>query len=411
MENICRSPLNISALGVALLISLTTNLAQAGEILRVEYPLETPRLRDPVLGGTRDKVYVSVWIPDGVKTLRGAMCNPFSKGDSVSAHWQAVCRHWKFAYVQTDFDAVKKDEFSLLTKGLGDLAKKSAHPELGHVPLCFTGMSRGGGMSMQLTELMPERTLACVPVCLEVGPNSEATRRIPVLTIFGEKDGKQMSKLLTRLPLERKQDARYGIAVQWGKGHEFSRANNISFVFLDDVIARRLPSESDPTRPFKLADIPLEAGWLGDPSSWGKDVRRPTIAPWKDFKGDRTQACWLPTERVAAVWQAFVAGTNDIIIEQPAGLGGKQKFVVQSAAKPISVKVTLEARVKAAKVVLWDADKRLAERSEAPWTFEVTLSPGVHSLYATVDEAGQTRSSRPNTIVVSGGSSPGKDSR
>lgn len=390
---------------IVLLLGLLASTAHAGEdakgiVARVEYSLKTPRPRDPVLGGARDKVVVSVWIPDGVKTVRGAICNPFSKGDSVSAHWQAVCRHWKFAYVQVDFDAVKKDEFTLLAKGLTELAKKTGHPELEHMPLCFTGMSRGGGMSMQLAELMPERTLASVPVCLEVGPSSDATRRIPVLTVFGEKDGSQMSKLLTRLPVERKQDARYGIVVQWGKGHEFARANNMSFVFLDDVLARRLPKEVDPNRPTKLAEISLEAGWLGDVSTWGKDGRRPTIAPWKDFKGERDQTCWFPTQRTAAVWQAFVAGTNDVILEQPAGLGDKQKFSVLPAGKPLAAKVHVAAKLKPAKVELWDAHERLAQRTEAPWTFEVSLRPGVHSLFAIVEEAGQTKSSRPNTVVV-----------
>jgi hypothetical protein len=386
------------------LLGLLAGTVHAGEadgiVARVEYSLKTPRPRDPVLGGARDKVFVSVWIPPGVKTVRGAMCNPFSKGDSVSAHWQAACRHWKFAYVQVDFDAVKKDEFTLLARGLTELAKKTGHPELEHMPLCFTGMSRGGGMSMQLTELMPERTLASVPVCLEVGPSSDATRRIPVLTVFGEKDGSQMSKLLTRLPIERKQGARYGIAVQWGKGHEFARANNISFVFLDDVLTRRLPKEIDAARPTKLAEIPLEAGWLGDPSSWGKDGRRPTIAPWKEFKGDREQACWFPTQRTAAVWQAFVAGTNDVVLEQPSGLGDKQKFSVHPAGKPLAVTVSVAAKLKPAKVELWDAHERVGQRTEAPWTFEVSLRPGIHSLFATVEESGQTRTSKPNTVVV-----------
>lgn len=81
---------------------------------RVEYTLKTVRTRDPDLGGPRDKVSVSVWIPDGLKTLRGGICNPFSKGDDVGKHWQAACRHWQFAYVQVDFDAVKKEEFILL---------------------------------------------------------------------------------------------------------------------------------------------------------------------------------------------------------------------------------------------------------------------------------------------------------
>lgn len=370
-------------------------------LARVEYSLKTPRPRDPVLGGTRDKVYVSVWIPEDVRTVRGAVCNPFSKGDSVSAHWQAACRYWKFAYVQTDLDAVKKEEFTLLKTGLVELARKTGHPELEHMPLCFTGMSRGGGMSMQLAELMPERTLASVPVCLEVGPSSDATRHIPVLTIFGEKDGMQMSKLRARLPSERKLDAHYAIAVQWGKGHEFARANNISFVFLDDVITQRLPRDLDAGKPIKLLDIPLETGWLGDPTTWGKDGRQPTITAWKDFKGDRSQACWFPTERTAAVWQAFVAGTNDVVLEQPSGLGDKQKFTLLPAGKPFTAQVTVAAKLKPAQVVLWDAHQRLAERSEAPWTFEITLAPGIHSLYATVEEAGHKRFSRPNTVVVS----------
>ncbi len=101
-----------------------------------------------------------------------------------------------------------------------------------------------------------------------------------------------------------------------------------------------------------------------------------------------------------AVWQAFVAGTNDVILEQPAGLGYKQKFSVHPAGKPLAVKVNVAAKLKPAKVELWDAHERLAQRTEAPWTFEVSLRPGIHSLFATVEGSGQTRFSRPNTLVV-----------
>ena len=41
--------------------------------------------------------------------------------------------------MQVDFDAVKKDEFTLLATALTELAKKTGHPELEHLPLCFTG--------------------------------------------------------------------------------------------------------------------------------------------------------------------------------------------------------------------------------------------------------------------------------
>lgn len=367
-------------------------------VFRTELPLQTPRSRDPVLGGSRDKVFFTVWIPDGAKTVRGGICNPFSKDVAVSNHWKAMCRHWQFAYVQTDFDAVKKEEFVLLKTALDQLAVKSGHPEIASMPLCFTGMSRGGGMSIQLAELMPERTIASVPVCLEVGPASEPTRQIPVLTIFGEKDGSQMSKLLAKLPSERKQGARWSIAVQWGRRHEFGQANNLSFVFLDDVIARRLPVETGKPAPLKI--IPLEEGWLADPATWGKDGRKPVIAAWNDFEGDREQACWFPSQRVAAVWQAFVRGSKDITITEPAGLGDGQKSLSHPASKPISVKVAAAATATPEKMELWDAQQRLAERTSAPWDFEIALRPGVHALFVIAKTRDSERCSRPHTIVV-----------
>lgn len=369
--------------------------------LRAEYTLKTPRPRDPVLGGAKDKLVVTVWIPDGVKTVRGAVCNPFAKDEPPGKHWQAACRHWGFAYVTVDFDAVKKNEVALLQTALTDLAKKGGRPELEHVPLCFTGMSRGGGMSMQFAELMPERTIAGVPVCLEVGPTSDAARRVPVLTVFGEKDGQQMKLLLDKLPVQRKQDARWSLAVQWNRKHEFGQANNLSFVFLDDVIARRVPKESDPGKPVKLADYPLEDGWLGDTSTWGKDGRLPVVALWREFKGDRAQACWFPSARTAATWQTFVGATKDVTITEPAGLGDGQAFVAHTAAKPVVVKLALAAALKPMKVELWDGDVRLAEKAEAPWAFEAKLKPGIHPLYAVVRQDGQDqRTSRPHTIVV-----------
>lgn len=72
-----------------------------GEVTaRVEHMLKSARTRDPVLGGAKDKVSVSGWIPDGVKTVRGGICNPFAKDQPVGKHWKTACRHWQFASVQ-----------------------------------------------------------------------------------------------------------------------------------------------------------------------------------------------------------------------------------------------------------------------------------------------------------------------
>lgn len=375
-----------------------------GMIERVEYTLKTPRSREPVLGGSRENVAVSVWLPADVQVVRGAICNPFSRGDSVSPHWRAACQHWRFAYVQVDFDGVKKEEFVLLQKGLIDLARTTRHPELEHVPLCFLGMSRGGGMSLQLAELMPERTIASVPVCLEVGPTSDATRRIPVLTIFGEKDGSQMKQLLDKLPIQRKQDAEWAIAVQWNRKHEFGQANNLAIPFLDEVIRQRVPAVSPTDKRMTLTEIPREAGWLADVSTWSKEGRWPVVASWKDFPGDRSTACWLPSQKSAAVWQAFLGGTKDVTITEPAGLGDGQTFRTHSAKKPVIVKVGHSPALKPDVLELWDGDVRLGEKKPASGTFEVSLKPGIHALYGVVRTAGSVvRTSRPNTIIVEPG--------
>jgi hypothetical protein len=387
---------------VLALASSAVSSASADDIeARQEYKLQTLRSRDPVLGGERDKIVVSVWIPSGVKVVRGAICNPFSKGDKVSGHWQAACRLWQFAYLQVDFDAVKQQEFELLFTGLTELAAKTSHPELEHVPLCFIGMSRGGGMSMQLAELHPERTIACAPVCLEVGPTSEATRKIPVVTVFGEKDGQQMRLLSEKLPIQRAESARWSIAVQWGRRHEFALANNLSFVLFDDAIAARLPAEIKAGEPVALRDIAVQDGWLGEVASWDKDGKRPAIAAYENYNGERAGACWFPSQRSAATWQAFVSASNEVKLVRPAGLGDGQEFVAHRAGEPISVALSIAGILKAPRVELWNGAERLAERISAPWEFEVRLPPGIHALYAVAHLDGQAeRCSRPHTIVV-----------
>lgn len=380
---------------------MTTDASAADVVESQEFALKAPRSRDPVLGGARDTVVVTVWIPDGVKVVRGAMCNPFSKAGEVSGHWKAACRHWQFAYVQVDFDAVKKDEFELLFRGLEELAAKTGHPELAHVPLCYTGMSRGGGMSMQLAEMHPERTIASVPVCLEVGPTSAATRKVPVLTIFGEKDGSQMKLLLEKLPLQRAESAEWAIAVQWGRKHEFALANNLSFVFLDDVIARRLPSDFEVGKPVPLHEIPEREGWLGETASWTKDGVRPVVATHADFKADRANACWFPCERVALTWQAFVSASKDVKFKQPAGLGDGQPFMSHRAADSISIALDVSSSIQATKVEIWDGAKRIGERDAAPWEFDVRLPAGIHGLYAVAHVSDKpAQCSRLHTVVV-----------
>lgn len=396
-----RVPVRAVVVGLAALLA-SPAAAPADDLLaRVDVPLKKPRSRDSVLkGGSRDKVWVQVWIPDGVRVVRGLMCNPFSQDEPPDAHWRAACRAWGFGYVSINLDAVGRDDYDSLTKGLAELAKTTGHEELNHAPFCFLGMSRGGGMSVTLAEMHPARTIAAVPVCLPKAPATDEARRIPMLAIVGERDGSQLAGLTEKLPNLREKNIPYGGAVQWGRAHEFGQANNLSFVFLGDVIAKRVGEPPEPGKPYELKPFPAEDGWLAGPVAWvknQKDRPAPPAAPFAKFEGDTGKAVWLPTGRFAAVWQAFVAADRKVKVAEPAGLGDKQPFVLHPVGRPVKVRFAVDA---AKSVELWDADVKLASKDAGPWEFDAELKPGIHSLYAKVIDADGVRYSRPHTIVV-----------
>ena len=192
----------------------------------------------------------------------GAIFNPFYELTVEQKHWQAAARLWGFALIGADYFGVNKEDYGQsLTSGLAKLATEIKRPELAHIPFVMVGMSAGGGMSMQFAKQIPERTIAVAPVCLEVGPTTEETRKIPIITVFGERDGKQMQILQAKLPEQRKLGARWAIAVQWGKKHEFAAANSLVMPFLDSCIKLRLPEKWVPTQgPASLKEIPEKRG-------------------------------------------------------------------------------------------------------------------------------------------------------
>jgi len=389
-------------LGAILLLTggLLPSLRGEDRVLDAAIPLQKPRKEPPRQGGPLDKVELRIWLPDNVPTLRGAIVNPFNTKAVEQKHWQEAVRLWDFAMIGANYFGVGAGDYATLKEALKDFARQSGHKEIEHLPLCFVGMSAGAGMSMKFAEAMPERTLAVAPVCLEVGPTSEATRKIPVLTIFGEKDGKQMQLLTDKLPLQRQDGARWAIAVQWGRGHEFAAANNLILPFFDQVIRKRYPRDQTPEKgPPKLLDYPEADGWLGEQDTW--TTRRPAIHPAADFKGDRSKVCWLPNRQVACVWRAFVAKAPTLTIKAPAGLGDGQPFAPHSAGEPLVVSVE-DRGGKPRKVELFDGDTLLGECASMPFEFKVAkLQPGVHSLIAVATyEKDEQSVSRPCTILV-----------
>lgn len=371
---------------------------QADDVLKASVKLQTPKKESKRAPQPLDEVPLNLWLPADTKVVRGLIVNPFYEKAVGQQHWQAAARHWGFGILGANYFGVRNAEFGpTLLQGLSEFAKTSGHRELEHVPCCFVGMSAGAGMSTRFAEQLPDRTIAVGPVCLEVGPQNEASMHIPMVTVFGERDGKQMEKLLAKLPEQRRQAAQWSIAVQWRRRHEFARANNMVMPLFDHAIRIRYPDEATPVDgPVKLNPIDESSGWLGQVSTWTRPA--PAIAAYDKFAGDKSAACWFPDAYVAHVWQAFVVQAPRLSIQQPAGQGDGD-FHLHAAGRPIHVELKIAAGLKPQQVQLFDGDRPLGKFEGNQFTLE--LKPGIYTLIAVATtESGEKSISHPNTIIM-----------
>ena len=230
----------------------------------------------------------TLWIPERLQRVRGIYHTPFNLDTVEKEQSRAMARNWGFAIVGGNFMRVRSDEMGpAFLAGLADLAAKSGHAELTNAPCIFSSMSAGTGICLALAEHLPERTLACGLVALEVGPQTPSVRNVPMLTIFGSKVGGQLPKLEALLTERRAAFApSWAIAVQWNRKHEWGQANHLLWPFFDDVIRQRYPADASPANgPVKLRPCDPARVWLADSTTWKS--RGASIAPAADHSGRR----------------------------------------------------------------------------------------------------------------------------
>src|SRR5260221_4403410 len=157
-----------SKLGTTLILALTIlgvgDGQAAGTYVKIDYPASTASNELQVA------VTYTLWIPEGVKTIRGVIVHQHGAGTTASIegstaaydlHWQALAKKWDCAllgpsyHVQNEkidlspgaselwFDPRNGSEKTFL-KALGEFAPKSGHAELGTVPWAPCGDSGGG---------------------------------------------------------------------------------------------------------------------------------------------------------------------------------------------------------------------------------------------------------------------------
>ena len=325
------------------LISLTCATNVFGQYYEVNYP--SSNVKDSL----QIAVTYTIWIPEGVKSIRGIIVHQHGAGRTAAAegataaydlHWQALAKKWDCAllgpsyHVLNDaidltpggselwFDPRRGSEKTFL-KAIGELATKSGHPELKDVPWALWGHSGGGIWSDVMSTLHPDRVIA---MWLRSGtatmfrtkpefpmpqiPNDVYT--IPIITNPGIKERRRRPEFgsIATFQEYRSKGAPIGFAEDPLSGHETADSRYLAIPFFDACLSMRLPDKGSKTQILKTID--LSKAWLAKFDST-------TAVPASSYQGNPNEAIWLPNEKVAKAWMEYVkTGSTSDITPPPA---------------------------------------------------------------------------------------------
>lgn len=285
-------------------------------------------------------VQYTVWIPSGVKTLRGVVVHQHGCGEgscksgltgAFDLHWQALAKKHDCALLAPSYEQPQSADCQMwcdprngsaaaFQKALADLGEQCGHPELARVPWAMWGHSGGGHWAGGMTLLYPERVAAAwlrsgVPL-LEPNPNrttikphevTEAALRVPIMCNPGTKEGVSVKtgRFAGVWPANetffysvRGRGGLIGVAVDPLTAHECGNQRYLAIPWLDACLSARLPNVvGAPLNP-----MPTEHIWLA-PLLGSKAVYGST------FQGNPKTAIWLPNKNIAQAWMHYVTDT------------------------------------------------------------------------------------------------------
>lgn len=240
----------------------------------------------------------TLWVPPGVKTLRGVIVHQHGCGISSGAtgltaaydlHWQALAKKWDCALLGPAYHLKKDNECRkwcdprngsdvVFQKALAYFAEESKHPELTTVPWCLWGHSGGGFWSSLMLTLHPERIAAIffrsgsAYAIWERGeipkPSlTPAVYQVPFLFIGGVKEAEDKSHGPARigdramLKAWREHHAPGGMSSDPLSGHECGDSRYLAIAFFDACLAQRLPESGTALKPAGKGVI-IDNSWL-----------------------------------------------------------------------------------------------------------------------------------------------------
>jgi hypothetical protein len=287
-------------------------------------------------------VTFTLWLPPGVKTLRGVIVHqhgcgvaPIGDGAAVACdlHWQALARKHDCALLGPEYQQFDKTDClwwcnplngsgTKFLQALSDLAELSHHPELKTVPWALWGHSGGALWVGTMFFLYPDRTTAVwlrsqVPP-QPIGTWSTTAFTVPVMCNLGTQEGvtvktnasdssdfgRRVLGMWDRVkPFFNEFRARgglIGVSVDPNSGHDCGNSRYLAIPWFDACLAARLPDKAGDA---KLKPMRADAAWLAP--LLGRRAQ-----PAAKFTGDVKTAVWLPNEHVAKAWGEYEKDGN-----------------------------------------------------------------------------------------------------
>ncbi len=286
-------------------------------------------------------VQYTVWIPKGVKFLRGVVVHQHGCGEgscksgqtgAFDLHWQALAKKHDCALLAPSYEQPQKANCQMwcdprngsdatFRRALRDLGKQCAHPELATAPWALWGHSGGGHWAGGMVLLHPERVVGAwlrsgVPL-FKINPDRpviiphvlpKAALSVPMMCNPGTKEGVtvkdgRFSKVWPAneafFQTVRGQGGLLGVAVDPLSAHECGNQRYMAIPWLDVCLTARLPEKlNQPLKP-----MPTRNSWLAP--LLGKRA-----VPAKKFNGDKNQSVWLPSKAIADKWMQYVKDTK-----------------------------------------------------------------------------------------------------
>ncbi len=297
----------------------------------------------PKRGKERPPAPAALWLPKGVKKVRGLFYPGtvmIEKKLATDAKVRAALAEEGMGVLYYPLGAgIIHGGSAYLERALAALAKASGHPEVEFAPMLTAGHSAAGLFCRNVAYWKPHRVIGVVMIKSgnfhhAIEDTSRSLRTVPLVHFSGEfeqygpeggdlgrglrsryattgPDGRtrnQTQWVMTRMQMldrrRRDEDNVWTLVVHRGGGHTSwnDDMTDLFIRYVHSLADARIPKEGPEGRT-EVRCLPMHAedGWLYD-----ADIKDPTHrpAPYADYRGDRHLAFWAPDEATAmAIWE------------------------------------------------------------------------------------------------------------